>query len=108
VTQKLLPSHSEAYFVEARPGWFDEAAKSRSAILKDVRDATASDKSDDVMRFTMGKGPSGIEREAYYAGWVVVGYWLDHGMSFADIARIPEKEMPGRVREAIDALLASG
>ena len=46
------------------------------------------------MRFTMGKGPSGLEREAYYAGWLVVGYWLEHGTTFAEIARIPEAEMP--------------
>jgi hypothetical protein len=65
-----------------------------------------SAKSEDVMRFTMGKGPSGVEREAYYAGWAVVGYWLEHGMTFAEIARIPEKEMPRRVGETIDTLLA--
>ena len=60
----------------------------------------------DVMRLTMGKGPSGLEREAYYAGWLVVGYWLKHGMAFADIARIPEKEMPQHVNEVIEKLLA--
>ena len=104
VTQQLLPNHPEAYYVEARPGWFAEATKRRDAILKDVREAVASDKSEDVMRFTMGKGPSGIEREAYYAGWAVVGYWLDHGMSVSEIARIPEKDMPRRVGETIDRL----
>ena len=105
VTQRLLPRHPDAYYAEARPGWFAEAEKLRESILKDVRQTTASDKSNDVMRFTMGKGPSGIEREAYYAGWLVVGYWLEHGMSYAEIARIPEKEMPARVSQAIDALL---
>jgi len=108
VTQQLLPHHHpEAYYVEARPGWFAEAAKLRDGILKDVREAVESDKSEDVMRFTMGKGPSGIEREAYYAGWVVVGYWLDHGMTMAEIARIPEKDMPRRVGETLDTLLAA-
>ena len=107
VTQQLLPNHPDAYYVEARPGWFAEATKRRDAIRKDVREAVASDKSDDVMRFTMGKGPSGIEREAYYAGWAVVGDWLDHGMSVSDIARIPEKEMPRRVAETIDKLLVT-
>ena len=106
-TQRLLPGHPDAYYCEARPGWFDQAAKLRNGILQDVRTAIHSDKSEDVMRFTIGKGPSGIEREAYYAGWVVVGYWLDHGMTFADIARIPEKEMPRRVAEVIDALVAA-
>lgn len=104
VTQQLLPNHPEAYYVEARPGWFAEATKLRHAILKDVREAVTSDKSEDVMRFTMGKGPSGIEREAYYAGWAVVGYWLDHGMKLSEIARIPEKDMPRRVGETIDRL----
>jgi len=46
---------------------------------------------------TIGPGPAGLEREAYYAGWLVVGDWLAHGMSFSEIARIPEKEMPHRV-----------
>ena len=105
VTQKLIPGRSEAVYVETRPGWFAEATKLRPAILKDVRRALDSDKSEDVMRFTMGKGPSGLEREAYYAGWLVVGYWLDHGMTFAEIARIPEAEMPQRVEEAIEKLL---
>ena len=106
VTQKLVPGRTEAGYVEAQPGWFAEATKARTAILKDIVPVLASDKSDDVMRFTVGKGPSGLEREAYYAGWLVVGYWLEHGMTFADIARIPEKEMPQRVNEVIEKLLA--
>ena len=58
------------------------------------------------MRLTMGKGPNCLEREAYYAGWLVVGYWLDQGMTFGEIARIPEKDMPARVTAAIDELRA--
>jgi hypothetical protein len=108
VTQKLVPGRPEAAYVEARPGWFVEATKLRSAILKDIQPALTSNKSEDVMRYTMDKGPSGLEREAYYAGWLVVGYWLDHGMTFAEIARIPEAQMPGRVNEAIEKLRAEG
>jgi len=58
------------------------------------------------MRFTMGAGTTGLEREAYYVGWLVVDYLLSHQLSFADIARIPEKEMPARVADAVDHLLA--
>ncbi|MBV9007804.1 MAG: hypothetical protein JO354_01380 [Verrucomicrobia bacterium] len=106
VTQKLVPGRTEAGYVEARPGWFTEATRLRPAILKDVQSVLNSSKSEDVMRFTMDKGPSGLEREAYYAGWLVVGYWLEHGTTFADIARIPEKEMPQHVNDAIEKLLA--
>ena len=49
----------------------------------------------------MDKGPSGLELEAYYVGWLVVGYWLDRGMTFAEIARIPEADMPARVNDAL-------
>ncbi len=40
VTQKLLPGHGESYYVEAHPGWFDEASKKRNEILRDVRSVT--------------------------------------------------------------------
>ena len=105
-TQKLLAGHPDSYYVEGRSGWLDEATVLRTKILKDVRSVLDSAKSEDVMRFTMDKGPSGIEREAYFAGWVVVGYWLDHGMTFAEIARIPENDMPQRVGEVIDKLIS--
>jgi hypothetical protein len=53
----------------------------------------------------IGKGQAGIERQAYYAGWLLVDYWLRHGMSFTDIAGIPEEQMPVRVGDAIQKLL---
>ena len=49
----------------------------------------------------MDKGPSGLELEAYYVGWLVVGYWLDRVMTFAEIGRIPEADMPARVNDAL-------
>ena len=106
VTQALFPDHPETDCIEMHPGWLKEASAHRVAILKGIGPFLESATSKDVMRFTMGEGTTGLEREAYYAGWEVVGYWLRHGQSYADIARIPEKDMPRRVREAIDALLA--
>jgi hypothetical protein len=75
--------------------------------LKDIRPFLISDKPDDIERFTIGPGPAGLEREAYFAGWLVVGDWLAHGMSFSEIARIPEKEMPQRAAAETDANLAA-
>ncbi len=59
------------------------------------------------LRFTIGPGPAGLEREAYFAGWLVVGDWLTRGMSFSEIACSPEKEMPQRAAAEIDAILAA-
>jgi hypothetical protein len=33
--------------------------------------------------------------------------WLAHGMSFSEIARIPEKGMPQRAAAEVDAILAA-
>jgi predicted Zn-dependent protease DUF2268 len=106
-TQHLYPDRPAASFVEmaSDPGWLAKADTRRARILRDVRSALASNSSDDVMRFTMGVGPAGIDREAYYVGWTVVGYWLAHGLTYADIARIKEADAPARVGAAIDAML---
>jgi len=109
VAQKLYPDRPAASFVEMpeEPGWLTKCEARHDAILRDVRAVLASDKSEDVMRFTMGTGPTGLDREAYYAAWVVTEYWLRHGMTFASIARIPEDEAPLRVGLAIDAIIGS-
>ena len=108
VTQHLYPDRPAASFVEmaSEPGWLAKSDRRRRAILLDVKSVLSSRKSDDVMRYTMGVGPAGLDREAYYAGWLVIDYWTRHGMRYADIARIPEAEAPTRVSAAIDAILA--
>lgn len=106
-TEHLFPGKPDASFIEMKsdPGWLRRAAAKRLAILRDVRSALDSSKSDDVFRYTMGIGPAGIDREAYYAGWLVVGYWLKHGMTYRDIARIPEQNAPERVGKTLDAMI---
>jgi hypothetical protein len=103
--RSLFPAQPEADFVEARPGWLAEAAEKRGRILLDVRAVLNEKGADTVTRFTMGQGPSGIEREAYYIAWLVSGYWLSHGETFAEIARVKEIDAPTRVAEAIDHIL---
>lgn len=107
VAQHFYPDRPVKTFVEmpSEPGWLARSERLQPQILRDVKTALRSDKSSDVMRFTMGVGPSGIDREAYYAGWKVVGYWLSHGLTYADIARIPEADAPARVGAAIEAIL---
>ena len=108
-TQHLYPDRAAASFVEmpSEPGWLSKADAIRPSILRDVESALSSNKSDDVMRFTMGVGPAGMDREAYYVGWTVVGYWLAHGMTYAEIARIKEADAPDRVNAAIAALFGA-
>jgi uncharacterized protein YjaZ len=108
VSQKLFPNDPPERVTEHTRGWLKAADAKRGEILKAIQPVLGSEKPEDVMRFTMGQGPNGLEREAYYVGWVVVGHWLENGMSFAEIARIPQKEMPQRVAETLERLASGG
>ena len=105
VTRKLFPNASDAEVAEHSKGWLAAAGEKRREILQGILPALNSDKSEDVMRFTMGSGTAGLEREAYYAGWIVVGEWLREGMTLAEVARIREAETPQRVAATIERLL---
>lgn len=95
VSLHILLGRSDAEYTEYSKGWLAKAEKMHLSILKDVESKINSDADADIMNFTMGISLSGLEREAYYAGWVIVGYWLKHGKTFSKIARIGEKDMPG-------------
>ena len=72
------------------------------AILQGLLPELEKSDSQSVFRFTMGRGTTGLEREAYAAGWFVVGDLLKQVKSFAEIARIPSAEMPAVVRAVIE------
>ena len=77
-------------------------------ILEDLRSKLAAGDSAAVTSVTLGVSPaSGLNREAYFGGWRVVEQMRRDGLSLADIARIPEAEMPARVGKAVDELLAA-
>jgi hypothetical protein len=84
---------------------FAEAAAHRSQVLQDVRAVLGASDSETVTRFTSGKGPAGITGEAYYTAWQVVAFWLAHGETPTEIARVKETDAPERVREAINLML---
>jgi hypothetical protein len=90
---------------EIRPSWFAEAAAKRTQILRDVRAALNDSDRPTVTALTTGVGPAGIEREASYAAWIVTGYLLAHGETYAEIAAVNVKDAPARVGEAIDKML---
>jgi uncharacterized protein YjaZ len=104
-TEALHPGRPAAAYLEHRPGWMAAAESHGDEILRGIlphlRDADAQT----VMRFTMGTGTTGTEREAYYAGWRVVGHLLRRGYTFPQLARIPEAEAPALVETAIREML---
>lgn len=105
VAQRVHPGLPDAAYTEYHPGWLRAAEARRAAILTGIRGSLGARDGATVTKFIYGKGTTGIEREAYYVGWLVVGELLERGMSLADVARVPVERMPDVVGEAIDGLL---
>jgi hypothetical protein len=106
VSHTLMPKLPVEKHVEHTPGWMKQAQAKRAGILKSIQPALAKNDEENVLRFTIGPGPNGLEREAYFAGWLVVEHWLKQGKTYAQIARIPLTDHAKEVSSAIDALLA--
>lgn len=103
--EALLPGRTPAEYIEHRPGWYAEAMPRTGAILRGVAPALEAKDGETVFRFTMGNGTTGLDREAYLAGWVVVGELMRQGRTLAEIARVPSSQMPALVRGAIASIL---
>lgn len=89
--------------VGGRPGWWARAQALHAPILRDVVESADASDGAIVYRFTAGTGPSGIEREAYAAGWWIVDRLLERGMTLGQIARVPEAALPALMRSAAPA-----
>jgi hypothetical protein len=101
VAQALVPGRAEYTYVAHRQEWLDTARLRRNAILDGIRDHVADTGAASVQRFTFGEGTTGLSREAYYAGWEIIGELLRSGMSFHDIAITPPTRFPVLIRQAV-------
>jgi len=106
VAQAVSPGRDVRDYIEHKPGWYDAAMSKSDAILRGLLPDLGKSDSPTVFRYTMGTGNTGTEREAYVAGWLVVGELLKEGKSFREIARIPSADMADVVRSTIDRMIA--
>jgi hypothetical protein len=106
VAQTVSPGRDVRAYIEHKEGWYDTAMARSDAILRGLLPELEKSDSPTVFRYTMGTGSTSTEREAYIAGWLVVGELLKEGRSFPDIARVHSAEMPRLVRTAIERILA--
>jgi uncharacterized protein YjaZ len=108
VVEALEPGRPEYTYVAQGQEWLDTARSRRNAVLEGIRDHLADTGNSAVQRFTFGEGTTGLRREAYYAGWEIVGELLRSGMSFHEIATAPVARFPALIERAITPLGATG
>jgi hypothetical protein len=104
--QALEPGHEEREYLSSDSAWYLSAmAKSREIVTGILPELEKSD-SATVTRFLYGQGTTGTIREAYAAGWIIIGELLREGRTFPELARIRSADMPAAVRGAAAHWLA--
>jgi hypothetical protein len=106
-TATLAPGRPPAAYVAdldaGGADWFAQCAAREDALLDGLRPFLADSSSASVARFTVGAGTTGLPREAYYAGWVVVGRLLAQGCTLAELAATPADALPALVEGVLAA-----
>lgn len=103
--QRLKPGLPDYAYVGGAE-WFKAGLASRRAILEALAPGLTRTDGATLFKFTMGRGATGCEREAYIVGWLVIGELIRRGAALPALARVPEARMPGMVAETIRDLLA--
>lgn len=102
LSKHLVPGERDEAYVEHQPGWLQACRTDEKQILQGVRPYLQERSAETVIRFTMGTGMTGKQREGYFAGWKLIGDLLADGWSFADIARVREEHMADVLEKYID------
>jgi hypothetical protein len=105
VSKHLVPGKSDEAYIEFTPDWLESCERKKEDIFNGIFPYLSDSSSEKVYQFTMGNGTTGIEREAYFVGWKVVGSLLENGVPFKEIARTTEENMPEFLRSTLHKAL---
>jgi hypothetical protein len=106
--EALLPGRPTTYYIDATQSWLDSARAGRAAILRGIRAHMTDSGAATAQRFTFGSGTTGLHREAYYAGWEVIGALQRSGVSLHAIAITPASGVPALVLRGLGLAGAYG
>jgi hypothetical protein len=102
--QRAVPGLSDAAYTEMPDdkGWFARCSAHKDAVLKEIYGDLEKGGTDIAMKYTFGRGNTGMSREAYCAAWFAIGKLLNSGKTLAELARVPEGKMVATIRAAMD------
>jgi len=102
--RRAVPGLSDAAYTEMPDdkGWFARCSARKDAVLKGIYSDLDRSGPDIAMKYTFGRGNTGMSREAYCAAWFATGKLLNSGKTLAGLARVPEGKMVATIRSAMD------
>lgn len=101
--ERAVPGLGDAAYT-AMPGdrgWFAKCRAREQAVLRGIAPDLDKSGSKIALKYTFGKGNTGMPREVYCAAWIVMGRLLDSGWTLPKLARVPEDRMIGTIRSAM-------
>jgi hypothetical protein len=101
VSKYLVPGEPDEAYIEYSKNWLKSCEGKKTEIFKGIYPFLESSDSEVVFKFTMGKGTTNHEREAYFVGWEVVKNLLKAGVSFHELAKITEVNIPDYIRNIL-------
>ena len=105
VSKFLVPGEPIELYIEHSEGWLTSCYEKKSDIITGILPYLEDSSSEAVTMFTFGSGTTNREREAYFVGWEIVQYLLTEGVTFKEIARIQQKDIPNYLREIYPFLI---
>lgn len=105
-TEKLIPGLKHEVYLHAHSDtWLSEADKHQIDILKGIQNHLNDSSSEVTSKFLFGNGTTGTMREAYYAGWIIVGYLEKQGKTLANLVKLPQDSIAGVINNAINDII---
>lgn len=104
VTQALFP-HAPLAQQLGEPEWYRACEARERELLQAIRPFLNDDSDATTLRFVLGPGGVNLPREAYYAGWVLVGDLLSQGRTLAELAHLPHGDAVPLIHVALGARL---
>jgi hypothetical protein len=108
--QQAVPGLPDADYTEmvGDPGWYRRCQAGQKAILASILPDLDRSGADVAMKYTFGRGNTGLHREVYCAAWIVTGRLLASGRSLPELARIDESRMVTTIRAELSSPDGSG
>lgn len=101
ISQHMVPGKNNQEYIGLAPGWLEYCAQKENEIFTGILPYLNKSDIDIVNKFTVGKGTTGITREAYYVGWQLIGFLEEKGVAIHRLLELDEDEIRKYVEETM-------
>ncbi len=102
-SKAVVPGLDEGAYLGDDSSWFAACVADKTDIINGVKRYLDNDDTETLLEFTMGRGTTGREREAYYVAWVLFDALLKR-YTLSQLAHIREDKIVTFIKNAYDLI----